>query len=163
MQSGTDNIQAPHDNPGVVTRPPLIYLYSILIGLTLQFVWPLKVLPAPLEATVGGSLILVAIVLFTLSVREFLAAGTAIQTHRPTTTILRTGPYRFSRNPVYLSFTLLCIGIGVWVNSAWLLGLLIPTLVVISYGVIAWEERNLGQKFGDEYLRYKASVRAWLQ
>jgi len=55
MQSGTDTIQAAHDNPGVVTRPPLIYLYSILIGLTLQFVWPLKVLPAPLVAPLGGS------------------------------------------------------------------------------------------------------------
>jgi protein-S-isoprenylcysteine O-methyltransferase Ste14 len=122
----------------------------------------LKVLPAALEATLGGSLMLVAIVLFTLSVRQFLATGTAIQTHRPTTTILRTGPYRFSRNPIYLSFTLLYIGIGIWINSAWLLAMLIPTLVVISYGVIAREERYLAQKFGDEYLRYKASVRRWL-
>ena len=48
MQSGTDNFQAADDNAGVVARPPLIYLYSILIGLTLQFVWPLKVLPAAL-------------------------------------------------------------------------------------------------------------------
>ena len=162
MESEDDTIQAARDNPGVVARPPLIYLCSLVIGLALQFVWPLKVLPAPLEATVGGSLILVAIVLFTLSVREFLAAGTAIQTHRPTTTILRTGPYRFSRNPIYVSFTLLYIGIGVWVNSAWLLGMLVPTLIVISYGVIAREERYLARKFGDEYLRYKASVRRWL-
>ena len=162
MQSGTDNIQAARDNPGVVTRPPLIYLCSIFIGLALQFVWPLKVLPAPLEAMLGGSLMLVAIVLFTLSVRQFVAAGTAVQTHRPTTTILRTGPYRFSRNPIYVSFTLLYIGIAVWVNSAWLLGMLIPTLIVISYGVIAREERYLAQKFGEEYLRYKASARRWL-
>jgi protein-S-isoprenylcysteine O-methyltransferase Ste14 len=162
MQSGTDNIHTAHDNPGVVTRPPLIYLCSIFIGLTLQFVWPLKVLPASLEATVGGSLMLVAVVLFALSVRQFLAAGTAIQTHRPTTTILSTGPYRFSRNPIYVSFTLLYIGIGVWVNSAWLLGMLIPTLILTSYGVIAREERYLAKKFGKEYLRYKASVRRWL-
>ena len=162
MQSRTDNFQAADDNAGVVARPPLIYLCSIFIGLALQFVWPLKVLPAALEATLGGSLMLVAIVLFTLSVRQFLATGTAIQTHRPTTTILRTGPYRLSRNPIYLSFTLLYIGIAVWVNSAWLLGMLIPTLIVVSYGVIAREERCLAQKFGEEYLRYKASVRRWL-
>ena len=161
-ESGAANIQAARDNPGVVARPPLIYLCSILIGLALQFVWPLKVLPSALEATLGGSLMLVAIVLFTLSVRQFLATGTAIQTHRPTTAILRTGPYRFSRNPIYVSFTLLYIGIGVWVNSAWLLGILIPTLLLISYGVIAREERYLAQKFGDEYLQYKASVRRWL-
>jgi protein-S-isoprenylcysteine O-methyltransferase Ste14 len=161
-EAGADNIRAARDNPGVVARPPLIYLCSILIGLALQFVWPLKVLPAALEATLGGSLMLVAIVLFILSVRQFLAIGTAIQTHRPTTTILRTGPYRFSRNPIYLSFTLLYIGIGVWVNSAWLLAMVISTLVVISYGVITREERYLAHKFGDEYLRYKVSVRRWL-
>src|SRR3972149_1639092 len=143
MQADTDNIQAARDNPGVVARPPLIYLCSIFIGLALQFVWPLKALPAALEATLGGSLMLVAIVLFTLSAREFLAAGTAVQTHRPTTTILRTGPYRFSRNPIYLSFTLLYIGIGVWVNSAWLLGMLIPTLIVISYAVFCLKKRTL--------------------
>ncbi len=49
-----------------------------------------------------------------------------------------------------------------WTNSAWVAGTLIPTLVLISYGVIAREERYMAQKFGDEYLRYRASVRRWI-
>jgi len=138
--------------------PHLLVLTSHWVGTSIR----VAVVPAPLVAPLGGALILVAIVLFTLSVREFRAAGTAIRTHRPTTVIIKTGPYRLSRNPIYLSFTLLHVGIGVWINSAWLLGILIPTLLLISHGVVAREERYLARKFGDEYLRYKASVRRWL-
>jgi protein-S-isoprenylcysteine O-methyltransferase Ste14 len=150
------------DNPGVVARPPLIYLSSILIGALLQFLWPLQIFPASLGLPLGGALILIAIGLFVLSIREFRAAGTAIPTDQPTTALVKTGPYRFSRNPIYLSTTLLHLGIAIWVNSAWLLGTLILTLLIIRYGVIAREERYLEQKFEDEYLRYRASVRRWL-
>ena len=75
--------------------------------------------------------------------------------------IITNGPYRFSRNPIYLSFTLLQLGLGMWANSAWLVGMLIPTLVLMSYGVIAREERYMARKFGDEYLQYKRAVRRW--
>lgn len=158
---GTDQRSA-RDNPGVIARPPLIYLCSILIGLAVHLLWPLEVLPAALEATLGGPLILVAVVFFVLSLRQFRTAGTAVQTGRPTTVIIKTGPYRLSRNPIYLSFTVLQLGIAIWVNSVWLLGTLLVALVVISYGVIAREERYLGGKFGEEYLQYKASVRRWV-
>jgi protein-S-isoprenylcysteine O-methyltransferase Ste14 len=110
----------------------------------------------------GVSVILVAVVLFALCIREFQAAGTPVQPGRPTTVIIKTGPYRFSRNPVYLSLTLFQIGIGIWVNSVWILGMVVPTLVLMSYGVIAREERYLERKFGREYLQYKSSVRRWL-
>ncbi len=75
--------------------------------------------------------------------------------------IITNGPYRFSRNPIYLSFTLLQLGLGMWANSAWLVGMLIPTLVLMSYGVIAREERYMARKFRDEYLQYKRAVRRW--
>ena len=76
--------------------------------------------------------------------------------------MITIGPYRFSRNPIYLSFTLLQLGLGLWANSAWLVGALIPTLVLMSYGVIAREERYMAQKFGGEYLRFTAAVRRWI-
>jgi protein-S-isoprenylcysteine O-methyltransferase Ste14 len=150
------------DHPVVVARPPLVYLCSILIGSTLELAWPLEVFPRALEAPLGVPLILIALVLFALSVRELRAAGTAIRTHRAVTSIVRSGPYRLSRNPIYLSFTLLHLGIGIWVNGAWLLGSLALTLTLMSYGVIAREERYLARKFGAEYLNYRASVRRWL-
>jgi len=150
-------------DPGavVVARPPIVYLVSILAGFALHAVWPLRVVPHAIEP-LGGLLALLAVPLFVLSVRQFRSARTPIRTRKPVTTILTTGPYRFSRNPIYLSFTLLQLGLGIWANSAWVVGTLIPTLVLMSYGVIGREERYMARKFGDDYLRYRASVRRWI-
>ncbi len=135
---------------------------AMLVGLGPHFLWPTALFPHVIAAPLGGFLIVTATTLFALSIREFRRAGTSIRTNRPTTALIRTGPYRFSRNPLYLALTLLYLGIGIWVNSAWILGMLIPTLAVISYGVIDREERYLTEKFGEDYLRYKRSVRRWL-
>jgi len=150
-------------DPGVVVlaRPPVVYLISILVGFALTAVWPLVALPHALEP-LGLLLVLLAVALFVVSVREFRRARTPIRTRKPVTTVVRAGPYRFSRNPIYLSFTLLQLGLGMWANSAWVVGMLIPTLVLMSYGVIAREERYMAQKFGGEYLRYRAAVRRWI-
>jgi len=149
------------DTPGLIARPPLIYLGSILVGVALHRLWPVAVVPAEWAASLGAPLIVAAAAVFLLAVRAFSVAGTPIQSVRPTTRIVQTGPYRFSRNPIYLAFTTLHLGIALWVNSAWLLGTLLLTLVLVSYGVIAREERYLERKFGEEYVRYKAAVRRW--
>ena len=145
----------------VLARPPIVYLVSILAGFGLNAVWPVEVVPHTI-APIGGLLSLLAVALFVLSVREFRRARTPIRTRKPVTAVITTGPYRFSRNPIYLSFTVLQLGVGVWANSAWVVGTLIPTLVLLSYGVIAREEGYMAQKFGDEYLRYRAAVRRWI-
>jgi protein-S-isoprenylcysteine O-methyltransferase Ste14 len=149
------------DTPGLIARPPLIYLGSIVAGLLLQQLYPVAVVPKAWGPPLGAPLIFAASLVFLLAVAAFRRAGTPIQSVRPTTRIVRTGPYRFSRNPIYLAFTLFHLGVGLWVNSTWLLGTLFVTLVVMSSGVIAREERYLEQKFGDEYARYKAAVRRW--
>jgi len=145
----------------VVARPPVVYLVSILVGLGLDRVAPRTLVPRAVQP-LGPLLVLLAVVLFVLSVREFRRAQTPIRTRKPVTAILDTGPYRFSRNPIYLAFTLLQLGIGIWSNSVWVVGMLVPTLVLVSYGVIAREERYMEGKFGDEYRRYRAAVRRWL-
>jgi len=150
------------DTPGLTARPPLIYLGSVLVGSALQWLHPVALVPAAWEAPLGAPLVVAAIGVFLLAVRTFQRAGTPIQRVRPTTRIVQTGPYRFSRNPIYLAFTSLHLGVAVWVNSAWLLATLLVTLVLMSYGVIVREERYLERKFGDEYRRYKAAVRPWL-
>jgi protein-S-isoprenylcysteine O-methyltransferase Ste14 len=76
--------------------------------------------------------------------------------------IVRTGPYRFSRNPIYLAFSLLQLGIAIWVNSVWLLATLVGAVALIHSIVIQREEHYLERKFGAGYLDYKASVRRWL-
>ena len=76
--------------------------------------------------------------------------------------IVRTGPYRFSRNPIYLAFSLLQLGIAIWVNSLWLLATLVAAVALIHYVVVPKEEQYLERRFGTQYLEYKASVRRWL-
>jgi len=148
-------------NLGLV-RPPLVYLASIFLGLVLHIAWPLPLLEHAVAAPVGAGLVLVAIGLFVTAVRAFRAVGTPVPGNRPTTTIVRAGPYRFTRNPIYLAFSVLQVGIGLWVGSLWFLLTLVPALALMSLWVIPREERYLEARFGSEYLSYKASVRRWL-
>ena len=107
-------------------------------------------------------LVAVAIALFSYSVAKFRAAGTPVPARKPTTVIVRTGPYRFSRNPIYLAFSVFQLGIAIWVDSLWLLATLVAAMALIHYVVIPREEQYLERRFGAQYLDYKASVRRWL-
>ena len=89
-------------------------------------------------------------------------AGSNVPTNRPTTTIVETGPYRFTRNPIYLGMCLALIGLGVAFDDLWLLIVLVPFWLVIRYGVVAREEAYLDRKFSDVYRGYRSRVRRWL-
>jgi protein-S-isoprenylcysteine O-methyltransferase Ste14 len=148
-------------NLGLV-RPPLVYLSAIALGLVVHVLWPRHIVPHSLGAPVGALFTLAAVALFIYAVRTFRSAGTPIPGNRPTTTIVRTGPYRFSRNPIYLAFSLFQLGLALWVNSLCLLLTLIPAIALMSRVVIPREERYLEARFPSEYVSYKASVRRWL-
>jgi protein-S-isoprenylcysteine O-methyltransferase Ste14 len=148
-------------NLGLV-RPPLVYLGAIVLGLIGHVLWPGQVVPRSIGTPVGALLTLAGVALFIYAVRTFRAAGTPIPGNRPTTTIVRTGPYRFSRNPIYLAFSLLQLGLALWVNSLSLAITLIPGVALMSSVVIPREERYLEARFPSEYASYKASVRRWL-
>jgi protein-S-isoprenylcysteine O-methyltransferase Ste14 len=89
-------------------------------------------------------------------------ANTAIDVRDTTTTIVSKGIYAFSRNPIYLSMTILYIGVSFLFNSLSVLLMLIPILIVMHFGVILREEKYLENKFGDDYLSYKKRVRRWI-
>jgi protein-S-isoprenylcysteine O-methyltransferase Ste14 len=95
-------------------------------------------------------------------VRTFRKADTPVPGNRPTTTIVRSGPYRFSRNPIYLAFTIFQVGVALWVNSLALLLAVLPALALMVWVVIPREERYLEARFPAEYRRYKHAVRRWL-
>src|SRR5262249_45288004 len=148
-------------NLGLV-RPPLVYLTSLVSGVVIHLAGPLQFLPETLAVPLGVPLIAVAIALFSYSVATFRAAGPPVPARKPTTVIVRMGPYRFSRNPIYLAFSVFQVGIAIWVNSAWLLATLVGAVALIHSVVIPKEEQYLEGKFGALYLDYKASVRRWL-
>ncbi|MGQ0571473.1 MAG: methyltransferase family protein [Armatimonadota bacterium] len=95
------------------------------------------------------------------ALRAFRHAGTNVETDRPATALVTAGPYRSSRNPIYLSLTFIYAAIGIAANSLWTLVLLVPLLAIMHYGVILREERYLERKFGEAYRRYTSSVRRW--
>jgi protein-S-isoprenylcysteine O-methyltransferase Ste14 len=143
-------------------RPPFVYLTSIGLGLLLHFLWPVQWLPDSFSTPIGVVVVVIAAALFVSSVRTFRKAGTPVPGNLPTTTIVRTGPYRFSRNPIYLAFTLLHIGLAAWVNSLSLLLTVLPATALMVLVVIPREERYLEARFPSEYLPYKRAVRRWL-
>lgn len=144
----------------VLLRPPIVFLYSILLGIALYWVWPFPFLPSILW-WLGPLISLCAVLLFLLAVREFRATGTPVRGQEPTTTIVKTGPFRFTRNPMYLSFILLVLGLSAWFNNLWLLVTLVPAVGFIAAVVIPKEERFLERNFL-EYSSYKVTVRRWL-
>jgi protein-S-isoprenylcysteine O-methyltransferase Ste14 len=91
-----------------------------------------------------------------------LRGHASIPTNKPTDAIVAGGPFRFSRNPIYLSMILLQIGVGVWTKSLWFFVLAAISVALLTWGVIMREERYLEQKFGDKYLSYKSRVRRWI-
>ena len=89
-------------------------------------------------------------------------AGTNVPPNKPTVTIVTGGPFRFTRNPLYLGGTLVYLGFAMVLGSVWLLWLFVPMVLVLRWGIIHREERYLEAKFGEVYLAYKARVRRWL-
>jgi protein-S-isoprenylcysteine O-methyltransferase Ste14 len=145
-----------------LVRPPLVYLVSIVAGVLLHLGWPFPFVPGRLAAGLGAPVVAVAIALFAYAAGTFRAAGTPVPARKPTTVIVRSGPYRFSRNPIYLAFSLLQLGLALWVDSLWLVATLAGAVALMHAVVIPREEEYLRRRFGPRYLAYQASVRRWL-
>jgi protein-S-isoprenylcysteine O-methyltransferase Ste14 len=144
-----------------LARPPIIYCSAIVTGLVLHFAWPIPFVPK-LGMPLGAMIAVLAATLFFWSIGTFHSVGTPVPGNRPTTAIVKFGPYRLSRNPIYLAFSLFQTAIALGVNDAWILVTLLPAISLMSFVVIPREERYLEAHFGDEYAKYKARVRRWL-
>ena len=119
--------------------------------------------PAAVSAGgLGGAVFVLAVALFAWAIITIAGAGSNVPTSMPTTSIVDTGPYRFTRNPIYLGMMLGLVGLAIAFNSLWLLGALVPFDLVIRYGVVAREEVYLERRFGDVYGSYRRRVRRWL-
>jgi protein-S-isoprenylcysteine O-methyltransferase Ste14 len=151
------------DNARVLFPPPLLYVVAFLLGQRLQASFPLPLLlPKTLRTFLGGALLGSGITTGALAVREMRSAGTNIQPQQPTTALVVEGPYRFTRNPIYLSMTLVYGGLTLLTNVLWPLLLLPLALQILKRGVIKREEQYLEHKFGAQYQSYKESVPRWL-
>ncbi len=151
-----------HDTAGVLAPPPVIYGTPLVLGVLLQRVRPTAVMPHGLTRPLGGLLLAGGSALLVWSAVTMRQAHTPIDPREPVARMVTGGPFRRSRNPIYISLTLLYVGITVLGNTLWPL-LFLPAVVrVMQRGVIEREERYLERTFGDEYRRYKSRVRRWL-
>jgi protein-S-isoprenylcysteine O-methyltransferase Ste14 len=151
-----------HDKPGVIAPPPLIYAGIFLLGYLTHRTYPFPLLPVEVALFIGWLLIGLSGLLVTSGMWAMKRAGTHIDPYKPTTALVVNGPFRFTRNPLYLSLTLLYTGTALLLNLLWAVLFLPIALAIMQFGVITREERYLEKKFGQEYLRYKASVRRWI-
>ena len=150
------------ESTGIRLIPPLVYAAPLLIGLALERLVPLIDISMHLRAGFAVLLMGASIALVVPAVLRFRRAKTPFDVRKPATSLITDGPNRFTRNPGYVALTLLYVGLGFAFGSVWVLMLIVPTLVVMDYGVIRKEEQHLEAQFGEEYLRYKASVRRWI-
>ena len=151
------------DKPNVLIPPPIPWALAILAGLVVGWLYPLQFVPASIpRAWVGGGLFVLAVALAVWAVVTIRKAGTQFDVHKPTTAIVENGPYRFTRNPIYLGMFLSQAGIAIGFDDLWVLAMLVPFYFVIRHGVVAREEAYLERKFGAVYRGYKSRVRRWL-
>jgi protein-S-isoprenylcysteine O-methyltransferase Ste14 len=143
--------------------PPLVFFGFILAGVALQhLVAPLRArVPAVPRIAFGCLLGLGGLALFVAAMRWFKRTGQHPRPWTPSPSLILEGPYRFSRNPIYLAMTAVQAGIGVAVDNSWILCLSVPALVVVHYIAVRPEEVYLAGKFGDDYARYCARVRRY--
>ena len=147
---------------GAKTIPPLIYAGVFGAGLLVQHFLPVMVLPKTVGPIVAAAAMSISAVLALWSFFTFWRAHTSPLTIQPSATLVMTGPYRFIRNPMYVSLGLLYLGLAFWLDVFWALLLLPAVILLVRRLVIAGEERYLEQRFGDEYRRYKERVPRWL-
>ena len=155
----------PHDEVGMVAPPPLIYAAPLLAGWLVDWRWPLRI-GGPDSITTRGwianGLIAAGLAIALPAVGWFIRRRTPVIPFTPMTTIVRSGPYRFTRNPMYVGLTLVTLGLGLMMNT-WCPVMFVPIAVaVIDRGVIAREEQYMRSKFGAEYDEFTHRVRRWI-
>ena len=150
------------DTPGIIAVPPMLYGVAFAVGVVPRWLFPEPILQPAITLGIGVMLLCAGAALAVWGNHVLRQAGTSANPSLPTTALVVTGPFAFSRNPLYLARTLLYIGLALAMNMLWTLVTLLPLLVVMHYGVIRREERYLELKFGSAYRRYRATVRRWL-
>ena len=157
----TNQTEQVPDKAGVIIFPPFLFLLAIVFSIIIRYVLPTPFLPFSVALSFGIGLLIVAVIITKKAVTTFRLHKTTVNPSGATTTIVNTGIFQFSRNPMYVSFIIIFIGISIMFNLWYGIILLIPLLVIVQKGIIEREETYLTQKFGEEYLSYKRKVARW--
>lgn len=150
------------DSAGVPAPPPAVYAVGFLLGLALEAAFPIPAPPLAFILAAGTIGISVWLALDGAAMLLFRGAGTSVAPTRPTTALVISGPYRVTRNPMYVGMAFLYVGLALPLGAIWSLAVLPAVLLAVDRIAIRREERYLEAKFGEEYCEYKGRVRRWL-
>lgn len=149
-------------NPSRAIHPTIFLAAWAVVGFGLGALWPLPFLPAPLASGLGAPILVAGGVLMAWAQLEFWRHGTTVDHRQPTTALITRGPFRLTRNPVYVALVAIMVGLALVQESFWALVLAAPVVVAIHRLTVVQEEAYLEREFGEAYVRYRASVRRWL-
>jgi protein-S-isoprenylcysteine O-methyltransferase Ste14 len=147
--------------PDIIAPPPLLFAGPWLVGFLLDLVVQLPRLPGVLRL-VGVPLTAAGVALLVWFLVTMQRAGTPVDPRERPTTLVQAGPFRLTRNPAYVGWTVFYLGLTLLTGGRWALVLLPGVLVAMDVGVIQREERYLEKQFGADYREYRRRVRRWL-
>lgn len=150
------------DHPNVRFPPPLLYLGVVAAGFLLGRRWPLPLPGAAASRIVGTAAVVAGAGLMLIAVQRFRRHATSLVPIRPASHFVADGPYRFTRNPMYLGLTAVTAGAGLLLGNAWVLALLVPAAVIADVAFVRPEEHYLDRRFGEDYRAYRTAVRRWI-
>jgi protein-S-isoprenylcysteine O-methyltransferase Ste14 len=150
------------DRPDVVIFPPLLFAICLVLGVAFFFVCPYRFPLSPWARGGGAAFGIAALSLTVWGKRVMEAAGTNVRPDLPALAIVSSGPFAYTRNPLYLGVLATFAGVGIALASPAFLTVLVPLYVVLRFGVVSREERYLQAKFGGAYRDYKSQVRRWI-
>lgn len=150
------------DRPNRFPWPPVLLVLAIITGFVLRQIVPLNVAVTPLLQTLGALLIGCALALDVWASLTFHRARTTILPHRGTQALVSTGPFAYSRNPIYLGNLMIVGGIGLLAGSLWHIVLILPLGLAIRHLAILREEQHLAARFPDAWAEYAQRVRRWV-
>jgi protein-S-isoprenylcysteine O-methyltransferase Ste14 len=142
--------------------PPLIYLAGLVFSYLLSFIYHVALMPQLLSLVLGVVLLFCGFALSAWGANTFRMNHTSLNTTIAVSKIVTSGPFRTSRNPMYLGLAIIYLGVAFIANDLLVLLFLIPVFAVMNYYIIPREERYLEANFGEDYRAYKKKARRWL-
>lgn len=152
------------DHAGVIAPPPLIFGGVLFVALLLDWIIDAVGFGLPFypQMVAGGVLAVAGLALIIVAAAQFRVAQTNIEPWKPTTSLITTGIYGYTRNPIYLGMAIGFVGLSLLTDSLLALLALPVALVIMHHGVILREEHYLEGKFGADYRKYRDRVRRWI-
>jgi len=151
------------DQPDVSIHPPTVFFSALLIGFIIRvFAGGWLAIPRVLAEGVGGLMVVAALGISISAISSFAESGETLKPSTPSRQLFTNGPYKRSRNPIYLAMVVFGAGFGVATLNLWIILTSVITAVIFNFFVIPQEEDYLARRFGAEYADYRRNVRRWL-